>query len=87
MDGETEQPLWVEGWGRRIDALGLSAVALVLIEAARPFGLLGSQMLLLAGPLLGGLVDDTAVARASALLDSPDLLNRLVACLEGGNVE
>ena len=87
MDSETEQPLWIEGWGKRIDALGLSSVALVLIEAARPFGLLGSQALLVAQPLLGGLVDDTAVARASALLDSPDLLNRLVACLEGGNVK
>ncbi len=83
MSGETEQQAWIESWARRIDALGLSPVVLALSEVARAFGFLGSQALLMAQPLANGMICDTAVERAAALLESPELLERLEACLEG----
>jgi hypothetical protein len=55
----------------------------LLIEIARPFGLLGNQALLLAQPLLTGVVNHTTVERTADLLDSPELLDQLRACLEG----
>lgn len=81
MNNETAQPAWIEKWARRIEANGLSSLALLLIEAARPFGFLGSQALLAAQPLLTGVVDDTAIEQTTALMDSPDLLDRLRARL------
>jgi hypothetical protein len=83
VNGEAKQSAWVEKWAKRIEALGLSSVALVLIEIARPCGPLGSQALLMAQPLLTDLISDTAVERTTALLDSPKLLDQLRACLEG----
>jgi hypothetical protein len=82
VSGEAEQGTWVEMWARRIEALGLSPVALFLIEIARPFGFLGNQALLMAQPLLTGIVSDTMVERTTALLDNPDLLDQLRVCLE-----
>ncbi len=83
MSSEAEQQKWVEMWARRIDALGLSPVALSLLEVAHAFGFLGSQALLMAQPLVTGLVNDTTVERAMTLLDSPELLERLRTYLEG----
>lgn len=88
MSSKVEQQAWVGTWARRIDELGLSPVTLSLIEVAdeitHAFGFLGSQALLVAQPLLTGIVNDTAVERTMALLDSPELLDRLRMCLEGG---
>lgn len=83
VSSEVEQPAWVETWARRIEALGLSSLAFSLIEIARPFGLLGSQALLMAQPLVTGIANDTTIERISALLDDPELLERLQVCLEG----
>ncbi len=83
VSSEAEQQAWVETWARRIDALGLSSVTLSLLETARAFGFLGSQALLMAQPLVTDLVNDTTVERAVTLLDSPELLERLRAYLEG----
>ena len=82
MNSEAEQQAWVETWAQRIEALGLSPVALSLLESARAFGFLGSQALLVAQPLATGIVDDTTVERAATLLDSPQLLERLRTYLE-----
>jgi hypothetical protein len=59
-------------------------MALLLIEVARPFGFLGGQALVMAQPLLSGMVDDVAVERTVALMDSPGLLDQLRVRLEGG---
>ena len=83
MKSELKQPAWVETWARRIDALGLSSVTLSLLETARALGFLGSQALLMAQPLVTDLANDTTVERAVTLLDSPELLERLRAYLEG----
>lgn len=85
--GEIEQPVWIKKWARQIQALGLTSIALLAVEIARPFGFLGSQALFIAQPLLTGMVDSTAIEQATTLLDSPELLNRLRVCLEGGEPE
>lgn len=84
MSSEPEQQTWVETWARRIEALGLSSVALPLLEVAHAYGFLGSQALLVTQPLITGIVNDTTVERTVALLDSPELLEQLKMCLEGG---
>jgi hypothetical protein len=81
---DTEQQAWIETWARHIETLGLSPVALTLLEIAHAFGFLGSQVLLMAQPLMTGIVNDTALERAVDLLDSPEMLERFRVCLEGG---
>jgi hypothetical protein len=44
-------------------------------------------MLVMAQPLLTGIVDDTTVKQTTLLLDNPDLLNQLSATLEGAKAE
>jgi hypothetical protein len=53
-----------------------------LLEFARAFGFLGSHALLIAQPLAHGIVDDESFERATALLESPALLDRLRDRLE-----
>lgn len=87
MNNKAEQLDWVDKLARRIEQRGASSLALLLIEIARPFGFLGSQALLVAQPLLTGIIDNKAVERATVLLDNPELLNRLSATLEGVKTE
>lgn len=84
MSSATEQQAWVEAWARRIRGLGLSRVLLPLIDVAHAFGFLGSQALVITQPLTAGIVDDTAIEQAAALLSSPELLEHLRVSLEGG---
>nr|HID15099.1 hypothetical protein [Anaerolineae bacterium] len=83
MNSEAERQAWIETLSRRIEALGLSPIVLSLIESAHAFGFLGSQALLMAQPLMTGIVNDATVERTVALLDSPELLEQLKAYLEG----
>ena len=87
MNGEAEQRAWVEKWAQDIEARVGSSTALFLIELARPFGFLGSQVLLVSQPLLTGVVGETTLERAATLLDSPDLLDQLSAHLVGDTTE
>jgi len=83
VGNETGQQAWVETWARRISALGLSPVVLSLLDIVHAFGFLGSQALLMAQPLMTGIVNETTIERTVALLDSPERLARLKVCLEG----
>jgi hypothetical protein len=83
MSSEAEGQAWVETWAGRIEALGLATLALPLIEIARAFGFVGSQALLLAQPLMSGIVNETTLEHTLTLLDSPELLERLRVRLEG----
>ncbi|MFL7793644.1 MAG: hypothetical protein AB8I69_15995 [Anaerolineae bacterium] len=87
MNSEAEQSDWVNELAGRIEQRGFSSLALMLIEFVRPFGFLGSQVLVMAQPLLTGIVNDTTVQQATILLDNPDLLNQLSATLEGAKAE
>ncbi len=82
MSIKTEQQTWIEVWAKRIDALGLSSITLTLFDIAHTFGFLGSQALLMAQPLVVGIVDDVTIERTVALLGSPELLEQLRICLE-----
>jgi hypothetical protein len=83
VGSEAEQLDWIDQLAGRIEQGGGTSLALLLIEVARPFGFLGSQALLMAQPLLTGIVDSTTVEQATILLDNPELLSRLSATLEG----
>jgi hypothetical protein len=83
VGNETGQQVWVETWARRINALGLSPVVLSLLDIVHAFGFLGSQALLMAQPLMTGIVNEMTIERTVALLDSPERLARLKVCLEG----
>jgi hypothetical protein len=87
VNSKAEQLDWVDKLARRIEQNHASSLALLLVEIARPFGFLGSQALLMAQPLLTGILDDATVERATILLDDPELLNRLSATLEGVETE
>ena len=84
VSSETEQQAWVETWARRLETLGLSPVVLPLLDIVQALGFLGSQALLLVQPLVTGIMNDTALEQSMALLDNPELLERLRACLEEG---
>jgi hypothetical protein len=87
VNSKVEQSDWVDELARRIEQRGASSLALLLIEAVRPFSFLGGQALLVAQPLLTGILDSTTVEQATVLLDNPELLNRLSATLEGVEIE
>ncbi|MDY7077123.1 MAG: hypothetical protein SXV54_09390 [Chloroflexota bacterium] len=82
MNNDTQQRAWVKTWARRIKALGLSSVALSLLEIAHAFGFLGSQALLITQPLAAGIVNDSTLEQTLALLDSPELQEQLKLYLE-----
>jgi hypothetical protein len=84
VNGDTERRAWFEIWAGRVEALGLSPVVLPFLEVVRAFGLLGSQALLMAQPLMMGIVNDTTIERTAALLDSPELLEQFKTRLEKG---
>ncbi len=77
MSTEQEQWAWIDEWAGRIAASGFAPVVLSLLEIARAFGVLGSQALLVAQPLLTGIVAETTVEQTMTLLESPQLLERL----------
>jgi hypothetical protein len=83
LNGEIDRGTWIGEWAERIETLGLSPLALVLLHMAQAFGLLGSQALLIVQPLATGIVSETTFKRTVALLESPELLGELRAHLEG----
>jgi hypothetical protein len=83
LNGEIDWGTWIEEWAKRIEALGLSPLALALLHVAQAFGFLGSQALLIVQPLATGVVSETTFERTVALLESPELLGELRARLEG----
>lgn len=87
MNKDAAERAWVEKWAQDIEARVGSSIALFLIELARPFGFLGSQVLLVSQPLLTIVVSETMLEQAATLLDSPALLDQLSAHLEGDTTE
>lgn len=71
-----------EVWAQRIEAAGLTPVAVSLLEIVRPLGFLAGQLLLLGEPLLVGLTSRDGVHGVAAWLEDPEqaerLLNRLL---------
>lgn len=64
-------------WVERIRQWGLGDVAPVLLDVLRPLGFVGSQLLILARPVLTTFVDAARLDQVSALLEDPARLERL----------
>lgn len=75
--------MWIQRWADTISRLGLSSMALALVELCRPLGPLGSQALLFARPLLAGLqVERTTIDQATLLLENAETQDAFSACLK-----
>lgn len=69
-------------WAARLQRWGLDEIAPVFIEALRPFGPIGSQLLTVASPLLTTFVDDQQLDHWIELLDDPDRLEQFARSLD-----
>lgn len=78
---ERQQQL-IETLARRIEAMGLSTPAILMLEATRPLSFLGSQAIVMLQPLLSLIFDQTAGNDYAALLEDPRYVERLVQRLE-----
>jgi hypothetical protein len=78
----TGEERWLNQWAERIHDAGLSVVVLPLLEIGRGLGVLASHAILLAKPILTGLVDEENVAQCVALLEDPSALERLIRRIE-----
>jgi hypothetical protein len=78
----TGQERWLDQWAEHIHDSGLSVVALPLLEIGRGLGVLASHAILLAQPILAGLVDEENIAQCVALLEDPSALERLIRRVE-----
>ena len=72
----------MEKWVQRIEEMGLSPLAVPLLELARALGPLIAQALLLGYPLLSGVVSSEALERAAGWLDDSRGAERLLSRLE-----
>lgn len=61
---------------------GLQTPAVLALEMHRPLAFIASQGLIVAGPLLGGLLGIERVQRVSRLLREPGALDALLARIE-----
>jgi hypothetical protein len=69
-------------WAARLQCWGLDEVAPIFIEALRPFGAIGSQLLTLASPLLTTFMDEGRLDQLIEMLDDPDQLDQLLRSLD-----
>jgi len=69
-------------WAARLQRWGLDEIAPVFIEALRPFGPFGSQLLTVASPLLTTFVNDQRLDHWIDLLDDPDRLEQFARSLD-----
>jgi hypothetical protein len=69
-------------WIDRFQRWGLSAVAPALLDALRPLGLVGSQLIIMAQPVLTSFVSAAQIDQFTALIEDPERLARLRQALE-----
>jgi hypothetical protein len=69
-------------WIDRFQRWGLSAVAPMLLDALRPLGLIGSQLIIMAQPVLTSFVSTAQIDQFTALIEDPDRLARLRRAIE-----
>lgn len=90
MNGDTiGQQIWVETWARRIETLGLSAVAVPMFELVRAFGRLGSQVIFLIQPFMVGTAGGSTLSKTAQMLEDPAFYEQLTLYLDSveGEVE
>jgi hypothetical protein len=69
-------------WAARLQRWGLEGLAPVFGAVLRPFGAIGSQLLMLASPLLTTFVDESRLDQIVETLDDPDRLDQFLSTLD-----
>lgn len=77
-----KQTAFIENIAAKIEALGLIAPAVLLLEAHKPLAFLGSQLLLVAQPTLELFLPRHLTRSSIDLMADPAQLERLITSLE-----
>ena len=75
---DNDDQIWVE----RLQRWGLRNVAPMLLDALRPLGLVSSQIIIMAKPVLTTFVSAAQIDQFTALIEDPDRLARLRRAIE-----
>lgn len=86
MSVQAKQTSWIQRWAEDIKVSGLSSPVLLFIEATYAFRFLGNHLFLITRPLMGGILEETTIERATTLLNDPESLAQLKAHLEGRDI-
>ena len=78
-------PTFINQVADKISELGLTAPAILLLEAHKPLAFIGSQFLLVVQPTLDLLLPSHLIRNTSDLLADPDQFEHLIAILEQKN--
>ena len=78
---------FIEKVAAKITDLGLTAPAILLLEAHKPLAFIGSQLLLIAQPALDIFLPQNLIHNTSNLLADPGQLEELITRLETDNSE
>jgi hypothetical protein len=79
---EIRQAELVDRIAERVQRWGLDGLVSALLECVRPFAFLGGQLLWVAQPTLGLLIDPDQVAEYAYLLEQPSTIDLLRVRLE-----
>jgi len=77
-----QRDLLIERLAQKVSRWGLTAPAILFLEANKPFSFIGSQVLLFFQPLLGFLLGDEVIGGYAQLLDDQANVERLLHLLE-----
>jgi hypothetical protein len=77
-----QRDLLLERLAQKLSRCGLTAPAILFLEANKPFSFIGSQVLLFFQPLLGFLLDDEIIGGYAQLFEDQANVERLLHLLE-----
>jgi hypothetical protein len=77
-----QRDLLIERLAQKVSRWGLTAPAILFLEANKPFSFIGSQVLLFFQPLLGFLLGDEIMGGYAQLLEGQANVERLLHLLE-----
>ena len=77
-----QRDLLIDRLAQKVSRWGLTAPAILFLEANKPFSFIGSQALLFFQPLLGFLLGDEVIGGYAQLLEDPANVERLLQLLE-----
>ena len=78
-------PTFINQVADKISELGLTAPAILLLEAHKPLAFIGSQFLLVVQPTLDLLLPSHVIRNTSDLLANPEQFEHLITILEQKN--
>jgi hypothetical protein len=80
--GVDQRDVLIERLAQRIFNCGMTAPAILFLEANKPFSFIGSQALLFFQPLLGFLLGDEVIGGYTQLFEDQTNVERLLHLLE-----